>query len=95
VTRPREQMRAGSLAPADGRTQTLDRIRAVGLGLLRFGLALLLMMIGSFKFFAFEAEGIKPLVGSSPCSPGSMISLASAAPRRWGGWAWNRHRPVS
>lgn len=48
------------------RTLTVDRIRAVGLSLLRYGLVFLLVTIGSFKFFAFEAEGIRPLVSNSP-----------------------------
>jgi uncharacterized membrane protein YkgB len=45
---------------------TMTRIHAVGLALLRYGLAFLLVVIGSYKFFAFEAEGIRPLVSSSP-----------------------------
>jgi uncharacterized membrane protein YkgB len=53
-------------ALANQHAPTITRIRVVGLGLLRYGLAFLLVMIGSFKFFAFEAEGIRPLVGSSP-----------------------------
>lgn len=48
------------------RTHTVDRIRAVGLSLLRYGLVFLLVTIGSFKFFAFEAEAIRPLVSNSP-----------------------------
>jgi len=48
------------------RTLTVDRIRAVGLSLLRYGLVFLLVTIGSFKFFAFEAEGIRLLVSNSP-----------------------------
>ena len=46
---------------ANQHAPTITRIRAVGLGLLRYGLAFLLVMIGSFKFLAFEAEGIRPL----------------------------------
>ena len=46
--------------------KSINRIHAVGVGLLRYGLAFVLVMIGSFKFFAFEAEAIRPLVGSSP-----------------------------
>lgn len=45
---------------------SINRTRAVGVGLLRYGLAFLLVMIGSFKFFAFEAEAIRPLIRSSP-----------------------------
>ena len=43
-----------------------DRIGAIGLGVSRYGLAFLLVLIGSYKFFTFEAEGIRPLVGTSP-----------------------------
>jgi reactive chlorine resistance protein C len=42
------------------------RIGAIGLGVSRYGLAFLLVLIGSYKFFTFEAEAIQPLVGSSP-----------------------------
>jgi uncharacterized membrane protein YkgB len=42
------------------------RIGAIGLGVSRYGLALLLVLIGGYKFFTFEAEAIRPLVGSSP-----------------------------
>jgi uncharacterized membrane protein YkgB len=37
-----------------------------GLAVLRYGLVFLLVMWGGFKFAAFEAEGIKPLVSHSP-----------------------------
>jgi uncharacterized membrane protein YkgB len=54
-------------APVVGHhTHTIERIRGVGLSLLRYGLVFLLVTIGSFKFFAFEAEGIRPLVSNSP-----------------------------
>ncbi len=43
-----------------------DLIGVVGLGLLRYGLVFLLVTIGAFKFFAFEAEGIRPLVSDNP-----------------------------
>jgi reactive chlorine resistance protein C len=33
---------------------------------LRYGLVFLLVVIGSMKFFAFEAKGIQPLVAHSP-----------------------------
>jgi reactive chlorine resistance protein C len=42
------------------------RIAAIGLGVSRYGLAFLLVLIGGYKFLPFEAEGIRPLVGSSP-----------------------------
>jgi reactive chlorine resistance protein C len=37
-----------------------------GLVLLRYGLVFFLLLYGSFKFFAFEANGIQPLVSNSP-----------------------------
>jgi reactive chlorine resistance protein C len=39
---------------------------SIGLGLLRYGLVFFLLLYGTFKFFAFEANGIQPLVSSSP-----------------------------
>jgi uncharacterized membrane protein YkgB len=56
------------------------RIAAIGLGVSRYGLAFLLVLIGGYKFFPFEAEGIRPLVGSSPCCRGSMACWMS---REW------------
>lgn len=54
-------------APVVGQhTHTVEPIRAVGLSLLRYGLVFLLVTIGGFKFFAFEAEAIRPLVSNSP-----------------------------
>lgn len=54
-------------APLAGQhTHAVERIRALGLDLLRYGLVFLLVTIGSFKFFAFEAEAIRPLVSNSP-----------------------------
>lgn len=47
-------------------SKTSDRINAVGLFLLRYGLVLVLGWIGAMKFTAYEAEGIKPLVDTSP-----------------------------
>jgi uncharacterized membrane protein YkgB len=44
----------------------VDLIATAGLGTLRYGLVLLLLLWGSFKFFAFEAAGIQPLVANSP-----------------------------
>lgn len=37
-----------------------------GRGVLRYGLMALLLLWGGFKFFGFEAEGIRPLVEHSP-----------------------------
>src|SRR6266699_3704732 len=45
------------------RTDAIDRI---GIGILRYGLVVLLLLWGSFKFFAFEANAIQPLVEHSP-----------------------------
>jgi uncharacterized membrane protein YkgB len=38
----------------------------VGVGVLRYGIVFLLVVIGAAKYFAFEAEGIMPLVEHSP-----------------------------
>ncbi len=43
-----------------------QRLTSIGTGVLRYGLAFLLVAIGSMKFFAFEAKGIQPLVAHSP-----------------------------
>jgi uncharacterized membrane protein YkgB len=42
------------------------RLIHAGTGVLRYGLVFLLTLIGSFKFFAFEAEGVEPLIAHSP-----------------------------
>jgi len=46
-----------------GKSALLER---VGLAVLRYGLVFLLVMWGAFKFAAFEAQGIQPLVSHSP-----------------------------
>ena len=46
-------------------TQT-RRLAAVARGVLRYGLAALLLLWGGFKFTTFEAEGIRPLIENSP-----------------------------
>jgi uncharacterized membrane protein YkgB len=46
--------------------QTARFTGAAGLVLLRYGLVFFLLLYGSFKFFAFEANGIEPLVSNSP-----------------------------
>lgn len=46
--------------------QRTDAIDRTGLGILRYGLVGLLLLWGSFKFFAFEAAAIQPLVEHSP-----------------------------
>lgn len=47
-------------------TKANRRLAVVGRGVLRYGLMALLLLWGSFKFAAFEAEGIRPLVEHSP-----------------------------
>ena len=50
-------------------TSNADRIATlenVGTGILRYGVAFLLLAIGSLKFAAFEAKAIEPLVSNSP-----------------------------
>ena len=44
----------------------LEYVEKAGIGLLRYGLVFLLLLYGTFKFFAFEAEAIQPLVANSP-----------------------------
>lgn len=44
----------------------IQRLGGVGLAILRYGLAALLLLWGSFKFFAFEAEAIQPFIAESP-----------------------------
>lgn len=44
----------------------IARIEDVGIGVLRYGIVFLLVAIGAAKYFAFEAEAIKPLVEHSP-----------------------------
>jgi uncharacterized membrane protein YkgB len=48
---------------ADARVMQLEQ---VGIGVLRYGIVFLLAVIGAAKYFAFEAEAIKPLVENSP-----------------------------
>ena len=42
------------------------QLHALGSGILRYGLTLLLLLFGTFKFFRFEAEAIQPLLTHSP-----------------------------
>lgn len=44
----------------------ISQLLTVGFAILRYGVAFLLVAIGVAKFFAFEAEGIRPLVATSP-----------------------------
>ncbi len=43
-----------------------QRIQTLGDAMLRIGLAFLLALFGTFKFFQFEADAIQPLVSHSP-----------------------------
>ena len=43
-----------------------QQIQTVGASVLRIGLAFLLALFGTFKFFQFEADAIQPLVSHSP-----------------------------
>src|SRR5512143_553289 len=62
LSRDTETSRAGS----DPMNARIARIEDVGTGVLRYGIVFLLVVIGAAKYFAFEAEAIKPLVESSP-----------------------------
>lgn len=41
-------------------------LERVGAGIIRYGLAVILVWVGALKFTAYEAEGIRPLVSNSP-----------------------------
>lgn len=43
-----------------------ERLKALGIQVIRYGLAIVLLWIGAMKFTSYEAEGIKPLVTKSP-----------------------------
>jgi len=49
-----------------GGSRETRRLDTIGRTLLRSGLAANLLWIGALKFTAYEAEGIKPMVASSP-----------------------------
>jgi reactive chlorine resistance protein C len=55
-----------SPSPAANDPARARALQRAGLAVLRYGLVLLLVMWGAFKFTAFEAEGIRPLVSNSP-----------------------------
>jgi uncharacterized membrane protein YkgB len=46
--------------------QRTDEINRIGMVISRYGLVALLLLWGSFKFFAFEAMAVQPLVEHSP-----------------------------
>src|SRR4051794_13601219 len=43
-----------------------SRVEAIGRGLARYGLVVVVASIGLMKFTAYEAEGIRPFVANSP-----------------------------
>jgi uncharacterized membrane protein YkgB len=43
-----------------------DKIQAIGLFVIRYGLVLVIAWIGGMKFTGYEANGIQPLVANSP-----------------------------
>lgn len=47
-------------------TRLAHGLEGAGIGVLRYGLVLLLLLWGAYKFAAFEAEAIRPLVDNSP-----------------------------
>ncbi|MGA7851987.1 MAG: DUF417 family protein [Candidatus Acidiferrales bacterium] len=57
-----DQVIAGSYRPA--RAQVM--LEVLGLSISRYGLAIVLLLIGSLKFTTKEAAGIQPLVAHSP-----------------------------
>ncbi len=42
------------------------KLERLGAGIIRYGLVILLLWIGMFKFTAYESEGVKKLAGNSP-----------------------------
>ena len=53
-------------AHTDWEGRSVQALASAGLWVLRYGLVFFLLTFGGFKFFAFEAEGIRPLVANSP-----------------------------
>jgi len=51
-----------------GNTETsmAARLETTGAAIIRYGLVILLLWIGMFKFTAYESEGVKKLAGNSP-----------------------------
>jgi len=64
MTDAHTESRGGVLTVFD--TNRTRRLAAAGRGVLRYGLVALLLLWGGFKFFDFEAQGIRPLVEHSP-----------------------------
>jgi uncharacterized membrane protein YkgB len=55
-----------ALAVSEKEDKRVLLLHRVATGTLRYGLSFLLVMWGGFKFTAFEAEGIRPLIEHSP-----------------------------
>jgi reactive chlorine resistance protein C len=53
-------------ATIESRTNLASQVQALGKFIVRYGLVLILLWIGAMKFTAYEAQGIEPLVASSP-----------------------------
>lgn len=51
---------------ANEAADTARKLQSLGEIMVRYGLVLVLLWIGAMKFTAYEAEGIKPLVATSP-----------------------------
>lgn len=62
VSRDHEATRSAG----DATAARIGQLERVGTGVLRYGVVFLLVVIGAAKYFAFEAEGIRPLVEHSP-----------------------------
>lgn len=58
-----DEMTRGAGNATDAR---IARLARTGTGVLRYGVVFLLVVIGTAKYFAFEAEAIRPLVEHSP-----------------------------
>src|SRR5262245_41639424 len=43
-----------------------SRMEAIGFGIIRYGLGLVIVWIGLMKFTSYEANGIRPVVANSP-----------------------------
>ena len=68
-----ETLAAVDVGSKTGQNSTFRRVLAaaakidrIGMGLLRFGLVVVLVWIGSLKFASYEADGLVPLVSNSP-----------------------------
>ncbi|MEO6538356.1 MAG: DUF417 family protein [Ferruginibacter sp.] len=51
---------------ANSTLHSSSKLESIGAGIIRYGLAIVLIWVGFLKFSPYEAEGIKPLVEHSP-----------------------------